>query len=322
MTELKMDEVVNSGGLSTMRKRTPDDLFLACASFEQRTSSVADCLAGDYRARKGIIYYNQEFVSNRKTARNLQKLDKLLRLKCGEIDRINGSLLDPEKQFATLKRAILALDLDSIKAVTVDVTTFNREALLVLMALLRNNCALAKIRVLYVSPIRHGKWLSRGFREVRNIIGFPGIQRAGRSTMLVVLSGFEPDRIRKLIEEHEPRTVLLGFGDPPTERHFLDRNIEEQKILLARQDVERFKFPANSIEKCHRNLTELLEKYLADYNVILAPMSTKLSTLGAYLTAEATQEIQMTYCVPGEYNTENYSEGARHLFIEEILPRT
>jgi len=321
VAEASLESVADKGGLSTIRKGISDDLFFVCASFEQRTTSAAKCLAEDYRAKKAFVYYNEEFISNRETARNLQKLCTVLRPKCDVTDEVAGSLIDPKKQFMALRKAILSLDLDSVKAVTVDVTTFNREALLVLMALLRNNCKSARIRVLYVSPTKHGEWLSRGFREVRNIIGFPGIQRGSRSTMLVVLSGFEPDRIRKLIEEHEPKTVLLGFGDPPTERQFLDRNIEEQKTVLARQNVERFNFPANGIEKCHRILTELLSKYLFEYNIILAPMSTKLSTLGGYLTVEAMQEIQMTYCVPSQYNVKNYSKGESHLFMEEMPMR-
>jgi len=318
MVEQHLDEVKARGGLSTIRRGIPDDLFVVCASFEHRTKSAAECLSGDYKAKKGIIYYNHEFISNPKTAKNIERLKVLLKLRCNEVDVIEGSLVYPEKQFAVLKNAVLSPNPATIKAVTIDVTTFNREALLVLVALLRNNCAFATIRVLYVSPIRHGKWLSRGFREVRSVIGFPGVQRASRSTMLVVLSGFEPDRAKKLIEEHEPRIVLLGFGDPPTEQHFLERNIEEQKTILAMQDVERFKFPANKIEKCHQSLMELLRGRLSDYNIILAPMSTKLSTLGAYLTAEANPEIQLTYCVPSEYNVENYSKGANLLFIEEI----
>jgi len=47
-------------------------------------------------------------------------------------------------------------------------------------------------------------------------------------------------------------------------------------------------------------------------------MSTKLSTLGALLVAESHPEVQLTYCLPGEYNVEHYSSGARSLFIDYI----
>ena len=51
-------------------------------------------------------------------------------------------------------------------------------------------------------------------------------------------------------------------------------------------------------------------------------MSTKLSTIGALLTVEAHPEMQLTYCVPGEYNIRDYSQGIRSIFIETIPPKT
>ena len=203
-------------------------------------------------------------------------------------------------------------------AITLDTTTFNREALITATALLRTHFPQSAIRAVYVSPKDHGEWLSRGFRCVRNVMGFGGLQVASRPTILTVLSGFEPERTLNIIEGHEPTKVLLGIGDPPTSPRFLERNVAEQKLALARQDVEEFTFPANSIRDCWTQLESVVRPYLADHNVILAPMSTKLSTLAAILTAEQHPEIQMTYCVPGEYNVHEYSTGAENIFIEQI----
>jgi hypothetical protein len=202
--------------------------------------------------------------------------------------------------------------------VTIDATTFNRETLLVACALLRSERPRPKIRVLYVSPSDHGPWLSRGFRSVRNVVGFSGVHDATKPTVLVVLTGFEPDRVVKVIEEHEPKKVLMGIGDPPTMDRFLARNITDQELMLSRQDVERFRFPTSGVDECVRCLRGVVSPYLADHNVVLAPMSTKLSTLGAFLLAEERPEIQITYCVPGEYNVLDYSAGAETLFLDGL----
>jgi hypothetical protein len=135
-----------------------------------------------------------------------------------------------------------------------------------------------------------------------------------------VLSGFEPERTSKLIEEHEPSRVLIGIGDPPTDRKFLERNQADQELILARQDVAEFRFPANDIAECRECLEGIIAPYLSDYNVVIAPMSTKLSSLASFLIAEAHPEIQITYCVPGEYNTPDYSRGADSLFVDFIAP--
>jgi len=323
VTEKRLDFIKTEGGLSPIGK-TSDDLLFVCASFEPRTTTATECLGKSYRAKNGLLYYNNSEASSDIVKTNLEKLRRLLELKCDRVRTIEGSVNDPVKQFKAIKDAVLDIRAsNSFRAITIDSTTFNREALLVAMALIRTNHSSAMTRVLYVSPFKHGDWLSRGFREVRSIIGFPGIQRADQPTMLIVLSGFEPDRVTKIVEEHGPDKVLLGFGNPPTQQSFLERNIEEQrKIVFSKQDVERFEFPANSIKACHDCLESLLKDRLPSHNVIMAPMSTKLSTLGAFLTVEAHPEIQLTYCVPGEYNTQNYSQGATSVFVEMISPKT
>lgn len=322
MISYKIDDFQKQGGLGVFLNDSPDDFFIVCASYEYRTTVVTENLAEDYIAKKGIIYVNKEFLEGRSehtVSSNRDKLKESLDRHCDDVKVIEGSWIDSKFQFDELKKALTSKDIDlSSLAITIDISTFNREALLIAIALLRASYPKAIIRTIYVSPVDHGDWLSRGFRCTRNIIGFPGVQQSSKPTLLVVLSGFEPDRVHKVIEEYEPKLVLLGIGDPPTAPPFLERNIEEQKLILARQEVEKFSFPANHIKDCWDRLEDLVVPYLNDFNVILAPMSTKLSTIGALLLGEHHQEIQLAYCVPGEYNIDDYSTGADEIYIEEI----
>jgi hypothetical protein len=154
---------------------------------------------------------------------------------------------------------------------------------------------------------------------IRNIMGFAGTQLPALPTVLVILSGFEPERTTRVIEEHEPSKVLLGIGNPPTDKSFLERNVkEQQKLILARQDVERFDFPADSVVACASRLEEIIAKYVGAYNIIIAPMSTKVSTLAAMIVAEHHSDIQLTYCLPGEYNVDSYSKGVKMVLSEEL----
>lgn len=323
MKKWQIGEFRLQGGLKTVRDRIADDLFLVCASYEPRTVAVAESLSPEYRSLRGIIYVNREFLEGRARARtesNLERLREVLSDHCDVVTVAEGSWLDPKAQLISLRDVLVSADSERLQEaiITLDTTTFNREALLTTVILLRTQFPRAVIRALYVSPEDHGDWLSRGFRCVRNVMGFGGIQLSSRPTILAVLSGFEPERTRKIIEEYEPAKVLLGIGDPPTADRFLARNMDEQRLTLAKQDVEGFGFPADNIADCWEALESLLKPYLAEYNVIVAPMSTKLSTLAAYLTAEHHPEVQITYCIPGEYNTDNYSRGVEHLFIDRV----
>ena len=322
MNRHRVFDLKQQGGIDTCRTGVPDDIFIVCASYEPRTMASAECLAADYFAEKAFIYYNGEFLkghSQPTVQSKISQLTELLKGKCSKVATIEGSWLDARLQFTAVRSALEAeiTDMPEV-AITIDTTTFNRESLLITLALLRSLHRQTRIRILYVSPADHGEWLSRGFRCVRNIMGFPGTQQPSLPTLLAVLSGFEPERVLKLVDEHEPTIIYMGIGDPPTEPRFLERNIEEQKLILARQDVEEFRFSAENVMDCRDQLEELLTPHIGSYNIILAPMSTKLSTVATLLVAERHTEIQLTYCVPGEYNIDSYSRGADTLFMEEI----
>ena len=326
MTKETIAAFRTQGGLRSIREAVPDDLFITCASYEPRTTAVSESFAGDYRSARGIIYVNKEFLegsSANKTETNISRLKERLVKHCAEVEVVKGSWLDAVEQLQALKIALGSKIDENVRhgAISFDCTTFNRESLLTAGLLLRTYYESAQIRVLYVSPENHGQWLSRGFRTVRNVMGFAGVQQPSRSTVLMVLSGFEPERALRIIDAHEPAKVLLGIGDPPTENRFRDRNIQEQQLVLARQDVEEFDFPAGNIVECWKRLDAVIRPYLDTSNVVLAPMSTKLSTIATLLLAEQHPDVQVTYCVPGEYNLEQYSAGADYIYTQDLPKR-
>lgn len=303
---------------------SPDDLFVACASFEDRSKSVSLNLPADYKAASALVYVNREFLCDApgaRTRRNLYQMIEALARRVGSVRVAEGSWLCAQTQWGVLRGALDAslTSENTNPSITIDTTTFNRESLLVTALLLRTRFPASPIRLLYAAPDSHGEWLSRGFRAVRNVIGFAGIQHPSRPTLLVVLSGFESERTLKLIEEHEPALVLLGIGDPPTRKEFLRRNELEHRVVLARQGVRKFQFPANDVEGCRAALAAELTRVVASYNIVLAPMSTKISTLAALAACETFPQVQITYCLPSEYNIDDYSTGVSKIY-ETTMP--
>lgn len=320
-------ELRASGGLEAINPGTADDMFIACASFEPRTLFASEHLAAAYRAAKTVIYVNREFLSGHAgafTKPHLYRLIGCLAKHSDAIEVAEGSWLSELDQVLAIRRA-LECDVDGVRSperITLDCTTFNRESLLTLLAIVRTQWPECRLRLVYTSPEKHGEWLTRGFRTIRNVMGLCGTQVAGKPTVLVVMSGFEPHRTQRIIEEHEPSRLLLGVGDPPIVDAFLERNRMEQALFLARPDVERFHFPAGDIDQCRASLAEVVRPHIGNGNVILAPMSTKMSTVAALLVAEMYPEVQLTYCVPGEYNVQAYSSGVNSVFVAELPPQS
>lgn len=321
---LSFDDWVLQGGITDQSRNRPDDVFIVAGGFEERATAISALLSPEYNARRALLYLTEETLSGRchaDTLRNVETIRGHLTEHGIEVMDVNGSWLDSRRQFAALKTAIAALPSGSDDLplrVTLDSTGFNREALLHLLILLWSMRAPLILRVFYCAPESHGDWLSRGYRKIRTVSGYPGVQQASKKLLLIGLSGYESDRILKIIDEYEPQKVLLGIGDPPIERIFLKRNIEEQNLILGRRDVERFSFPLNDLFGCVTALSDRFVRYRDEYNIVLAPMSTKFSTFAAFLAAAEHKHVQLVYCVPGEYNCEDYSRGVKGVQWEEV----
>lgn len=294
-----------------------NEVFITNASFEERCLAPLTYLKNCLGA---IVMYNKE-ICNKECEINRDKLLKHCRKICSITECIDSSYSNLKEQNIALKKVIdLCMQVcsgDDI-CITIDSSTFTRNQLIRLINYIELKLNHNRIRIIYTSPLIHGEWLTRGFSKITNIIGFSGIHNPLLPTLLIVLSGFEKERLNKIICEHEPTRVLLGIGDPPTKEEFHDRNIREQKHMLENEKVEEFTFPANDIQACKYVLDNEIKKYKKDYNIIISPLSTKLSTVAAYLVAKENPEIQITYCYPSEYNVCKYSEGIGDIFLEEI----
>ena len=338
--KINLEDFRNNGGLNTIDQDSIDDVFITSISFEERCQAVTTYIKSNYKAKLGIVIYNQELIMEESTSCNenmcidvcktsivnsIQSVKEHLGLVVEKVVEEKSSYLDTRTQVLVMKdiskQISEMIDKEKDIRISIDITTFNRDQLITLLYYLKSNFASLYIRTIYVSPQNHGSWLTKGYKTIRNVIGFPGSHKSSLPTLLVVLSGFEPERIERLIDEHEPTKVLLGIGDPPTKVDFLSRNISLQKFILDKQSVDGFKFSANAINECKNTLEKMFEQYCGNYNIILAPMSTKLSTVAAFLAIESYPEIQITYCVPSEYNYKSYSDGMEDIFIDLLITK-
>lgn len=318
-----MEDLEAKGGIGGLDSDLPDDVFVVSASYEERCLAFGRYLAGDYHPGRAVVYFNKEFVEDEAlgghAARNLDEMQRELWKHTPNIELLPGSWLQPIEQLTAIRGCVDAFAKDGLRRITIDATAFTRESLLVFIGLLRHRLPGSQVRVLYVSPTGHGDWLSKGCRQVRNVIGYGGLHDPRRATLLLVLSGFEPERVVEQIEAHEPALVLLGLGHPPTDQSFYERNVSDMSVVLGRQAVKCFEFPADDLIRCAEAVEFEFAEYRSTHNIVVAPMSTKLSTIGALLAVEHWPEVQITYAVPLEYNAESYSRGAKELFAV-LLP--
>lgn len=150
--KLLPEELRRSGGLSTLSPSGPDDIFIVCASFEPRTFFAAENLSPEYRAKRSLVYVNQEFLVGHPgalTRPNLFRLIECMARRSEKVDVANGSWLSEVDQIKAIKHGLGFDDGSETgpERVTLDCTTFNRESLLTLLLLLRSRWPTCRVRV-------------------------------------------------------------------------------------------------------------------------------------------------------------------------------
>ncbi len=290
--------------------------LLSRVSFETRSIAVATCVADSAWASTSI--FASRFRSEAAES-NLQKLHSHFSKPLSPIEldvheplAVAVALQSGLNEFAT--RA-------SSREAIIDVTSFRREELLMLLAMLKaqSRSTFDRWLLAYVGAKNMGEWLSGKVTSHRSVLGYPGDIRPSRSTRLVVLMGFEIPRARSIIETYEPKQIILGMGR--RSESITDSLYERNKELFEditrefRGSIEKeFEFSAREPISVKRELEEAILPN-NDSNVVIAPLHTKLSTLGVGLYALEHQEAQVCYAPVEEYNEIAYSAPGEDIYI-------
>lgn len=301
--------------LATTKASSPEHLLILSASFEERCMGVIDSLKSSFRSDNTFLFYNKGFVKRGKAPEYYKSLVSKCKKISNNFETIEIPINDKQHIITELHNMINKYSLTLEKrTITIDITTFPRHELLLMLRYLRMQNIKSKIRLLYTRPKKYGNWLSYGAHEIMAIPSFGGIQIPGRKKLLVILAGYEAERMFRLWEEHEPSKTIIVIGDPPTNKHFLARNIIKANILKNRTNVEEQKASASDPFKFCKKMESILMNHKKEYNIFIAPMNTKIQTVGLFLLAEKYNWFQITTALPSDYNVDTYSSGAEIIY--------
>lgn len=295
-------------------------LFISCSSFEERCLAPSKIVAAVSSCLPLIFRTNRVSDNSRLVHQQLMDMAWKCVPQSAEI-----SIADPLLTVDVMIRAFASLPVGATRSIVVDISTFTHEHLAILIKLLHTQNLLPNTHFAYVSVCTYGGteaaehlWLSRGTANIRPIVGFPGMLRPSRPLHLIALVGFEFERARVAIEEAEPNFVSLGVGEScesVTADHYGKNQVFYSRLmdfvddrLTTANATRRFEFSCVSPGKTQQQLLKLVAD-IPEHNVVLFPMNTKVSTLGAVMAALENPSIQLGYIEPLEYNVSEYSQG-------------
>lgn len=310
------------------------DILITSVSFEERCTAICTYLKTKEKLKHVFLYRNMDvsvFENEQEKEACKKKIDgyhDMIDHSLEELD-ITCTLFESKHRNSDARIEKISEMIDKIKeiresqlinCIAIDATCFTRIDLVVLLDYLFDCIQDVCIKIIYIRPANHAEdFLSKGYSGIESILGFAGSYDYLKKSLLVIMAGFEEERPRSFIEEYEADSILFGTSEnKPTKIEFGKRTELLRSKFMGISEIECFDFSANSVYDCLNDLEKALNHYLPKYNIIIAPLCTKLSVVAAFLFAKKHQQIQLAYCYPEEYNWRAYSSGMDSVYIEDI----
>jgi len=257
--------------IDTIEHGMPDSIFLSAVSFEERCLNSSRLLSDNYVTEDFILIryrgadkddkrnaYQKELFEN--LANRSGGEEKGTTIYCDRDDAIDG--------LVKLKEVLKNLDLSEGR-ITIDITTFTKQYLLVLLKAIRQDYPSASIRILYtpgyykVSPSHPEKTaLSWGAKEIKPVPGFFGNCLPWQDDVLVLFLGYEGERAFQIVQKLEPKKIVAVLPNPPS-YPYADRptyTLNSRILSRSRDEVERCEADALDPESARDLLLKLSKK--------------------------------------------------------------
>lgn len=294
--------------------------LICSASFEARCLSIPRSLS-HHRLESVIVFHHEDVPPPGR--QHVDELRSLFRQK-SEMTILEIKRQNPTYTVDRMVNGLAACRRD----ILIDITSFTHEALLILLRVLQEQVSPDRLVYLAYNPAdsyggdkeEEYPWLSRGLRTIRSVLGYPGILIPGRPLHLLVMAGYEPDRAARIIDAYQPSALSLGSG---SEDASVDQRMHEINkyfvggLAASQHSFRSFTFSCLEPERACQAVIQATKAYNG-HNIVVAPMNTKLSTIGAALAAMRNPNIQLCYSVPEYYNTANYARPSDKFILEKI----
>lgn len=281
--------------------------LISCLSFEERSLSAVKALASDGLTR-WLCILNEDIETDISAMR-----DKAQAIACDagvKIEFLGASKQNPLQLADSLIELASDAELSAQRPWVADITTMTHEMLLILVAAadeivkqLRDLTLIYNVAGAYSGDDKpEEKWVSRGIHEVRSVIGYPGSWAPGEHTTMVAFPGFDPERMRHMVEEIEPDQLIVGIACPVGERHVwsAEKNRGIAGQLLQTRNGYTFDYPALDPLGAVDAVIDVLRETTG--NVLLAPLNSKISTAALGVLVRLKPEWQICYAPAFIYN--------------------
>lgn len=290
-----------------------DDIFILCASFEERNRAVVERLAEKYRVAKSFIFKYDEKDRTNLRDQNFEKLKNALLLYsenvypiiCDHHDPLDG--IDKFEDLCKNREIIL-----ENKNITIDITTFTKQYLLVLLRFIEKQTP-KSVRLFYTEPedyaVKWDKPLSYGLIDIVSVPTYGGHFYVEKENLLILTLGYEGDRAYGIWERFTPHKTIIMIGKPSFRNTWEGKVEQFNKKLISKLPGDSVNYiPTLDPFEVSKNLDTLIEHYSQKFNIAISPLGPKPQVVGCYLSARKHPNIQIIYAIPKSHEEEYFSK--------------
>lgn len=288
-----------------------DDIFIVCTSFEERTRAVVERLAEKYRVAKSFIFKYDEKDRTNLRDQNFEKLKDGLLIYSESVYPIicdHHDPLDGIYKFEDLCKDTGVILED--KNITIDITTFTKQYLLVLLKFVENQKP-KSVRLFYTEPEDYEvqESLSYGLIDIVSVPSYGGHFYVEKESLLILALGYEGDRAYGIWERFNPHKTIVLIGKPSF-RGFWDGRVEKfnEKLISKLPENSKSYIPTLDPFEVSKILEKLIEKYSPKYNIYISPLGPKTQVVGCYLSLREHPDVQIVYAIPKSHAEEYFSK--------------
>ncbi len=289
-----------------------NNILITFPSWEERSgSSIESTIKKQNIKTVLMVQYNDPSfgIEIDNTQNKIQKLCTTLNIECKtiQIERSDVSAI------SVLGKRLSDLDVNS--DIFLDITTMPRNIIWLILSYLRQN--FKKIKIAYATPKEYAtEWVSKDPSTPLLTLNHSGIISPKKPTAIMILSGYDLDRISQTIQHYEPAHVIFGIQSGSQFDNNIRNNFDIFKAKAKRKcsffylDVLRSPYGTEEIK------TEI-RKSLKNYNIIATSVGPKMGAVSLYCASLIYPQIGLFYIPSKEYNL-NYSKGMKEIIYRDI----
>jgi hypothetical protein len=265
--------------------------------------------------RAWIFLYDEP---SRTRDENLRKLEDTLIFK-GPLEKIVTSKDNPVPALGRLHGQLRTLKEQGNIAestINLDVSTFTKRHLLLLLKSLDDLKLWDNLRIFYTEPQKYVTDLylpmSIGIQTIAPVNGFISKSSPSLPSLLIIFLGYEGDRARTIYENLDPENTILIVPRPAYHKEWEKKTERMNRSLIRMVGEERIQY-THSIDPFDVavHLQEIADKYdPSKWRWIIVPLGTKPQAIGIYFFWRSNPNtFSIVYGHPFKHNERFFSTG-------------